>query len=493
MPVLLIVDNPKRWPLHIPDVEVVAARSYLTESRYLALRGARVFNLCRSYRYQSTGYYVSLLAAARGHKPLPSVATMQDFKSQGIVRVASDELDALIQKSLAPLASREFVLSVYFGRNLAKRYDRLSQRLFKMFQAPFLRAFFLFNERSGRWQLQSIGPAAGDEIPDDHRDFVVSAAEAYFRGRRRPGTSRRPPARFDLAILVDPREKEPPSNERALQKFVRAAEATGLRAELIRREDLGRMAEFDALFIRETTSVNHHTYRFARRAVAEGLVAVDDPESILRCTNKVFLAELLERNRVPTPRTLIVHRGNRGTILDTLSLPCILKEPDSSFSRGVVKVEDPAALKAAVERMLEKSELIIAQEFLPTPFDWRIGVFDRQPLYACRYHMARHHWQILKRDSAGQKSEEGRADTLPLDEVPPDVLRIALKSAGLIGDGLYGVDLKQVGRKVYVIEVNDNPNIDAGVEDLVLKDTLYLKIMEVLLRRIEKRKGGERG
>ena len=61
-------------------------------------------------------------------------------------------------------------------------------------------------------------------------------------------------------------------------------------------------AEFDALFIRETTLVNHHTYRFARRAASEGLVVIDDPESILKCTNKVFLAELLSRHKMPMPQ-----------------------------------------------------------------------------------------------------------------------------------------------------------------------------------------------
>jgi glutathione synthase/RimK-type ligase-like ATP-grasp enzyme len=59
--------------------------------------------------------------------------------------------------------------------------------------------------------------------------------------------------------------------------------------------------------------------------------------------------------------------------------------------------------------LLEKSELIIAQEFLPTAFDWRVGIFDRQPLFACRYYMAKRHWQILRRDPAGLKTAEGRS------------------------------------------------------------------------------------
>ncbi|HPF70982.1 MAG TPA: RimK family alpha-L-glutamate ligase, partial [Candidatus Krumholzibacteria bacterium] len=311
----------------------------------------------------------------------------------------------------------------------------------------------------------------------------------YLAGKRRRG-ERKGGGRYDLAILVDPKEAEPPSDEGALKRFTKAAEATGFNVETITRDDFARLPAFDALFIRETTSVNHHTYRFARRAVAEGLVAIDDPESILKCTNKVFLAELMERHKVPVPRTLIVHRDNRDRIVPELGLPVILKQPDSSFSQGVTKVEDEAALPGAVSALLEKSDLIIAQEYLPTDYDWRVGVFDHQPIFACRYFMAKGHWQILKRDGEGVKQAEGGVETLPVEHAPAAVVRTALKAANLIGDGLYGVDLKQVGQKVYVIEVNDNPNIDAGFEDKILKDELYERFMRVMMRRVERRKEG---
>ncbi len=487
MSTLIVVDDLADWPLGIPGVELASARSYLTDPRFLEQRGTKVFNLCRSFRYQSMGYYVSLLAAARGHKPLPGISTIQDLKSPTLIRVASIELDEIIQKSFAPLQAREFVLSIYFGRNLARRYDQLSQQLFKLFPAPFLRANFAWNERSGKWYLQGISSLAAGEIPEDHREFVVEEAQKYFRGARRVG-GRKAPARYDLAILVSPGETEPPSDGKALHRFQKAADKVGLRPELIEKDDFGRLGEFDALFIRETTSVNHHTYRFARKAVAEGMVVVDDPESILKCTNKVFLAELLERNRVSVPRTMIVHRGNKDAVPRELGLPLILKQPDSSFSRGVVKVDSEETFREAVAALLERSGLVIGQEFLSTPFDWRVGIFDQQPLYACRYYMARQHWQILRRDVNGLKRDEGKVETLPVEHLPEPVLRAALRAANLIGDGLYGVDLKQVGRKVLVIEVNDNPNIDAGVEDRVLKDEIYLRIMRVFLRRIEQRK-----
>jgi glutathione synthase/RimK-type ligase-like ATP-grasp enzyme len=57
--------------------------------------------------------------------------------------------------------------------------------------------------------------------------------------------------------------------------------------------------------------------------------------------------------------------------------------------------------------------------------------------------------------------------------------------ANLVGNGLYGVDLKELDSGVYVIEINDNPNIDAGTEDAVLGDELYRKVLGHLLRQFE--------
>lgn len=484
---LIVVDNPADWPHNIADLEVIEARHYLVDPEYINRRNLTIYNLCRSYRYQSIGYYVSLLAAARGHRPQPGVKTIQDLKSSVVIRSISDELDQLIQKNLKPLQSKDFTLSIYFGRNLAKRYGTLSLKLFALIQAPLMRAQFTWSLRQKKWLLQSITPVSVSDVPDDHRSFLIEAATLYFAGRQFSSKLKQS-HNYDLAILVNPEEAEPPSDEKALTKFEKAAVKAGFSPIRIGRDDYGRIAEFDALFIRETTSVNHHTYRFARRAAAEGLVVVDDPESILKCTNKVFLAEILGRHKVLTPKTLIVHRDNRKTLTIMLDFPIVLKQPDSSFSQGVIKVSDHNELKMNLDRLLSKSDLIIAQEFLPTPFDWRIGIFDRKPLFACRYYMAKKHWQILKRDDLGGKAGEGRFETLPIDDVPGQVVRTALRAANLIGDGLYGVDLKQVGNKIYVIEINDNPSIEAGVEDKCLKNELYDLIMQTILVRLEHRR-----
>ncbi|HEV8067347.1 MAG TPA: RimK family protein [Planctomycetaceae bacterium] len=485
MRILIIANSHKEWPFRIPDVDVVDARAYLTQPEFSEGRGVKVFNLCRSYRYQTVGYYVSLLAEARGHKPLPSITTLQDLRSQAMMRIVSEELEDLIQHSLGPIQSERFTLSIYFGRNLAKRYERLSLHLFNLFQSPLLRVQF---KRYKKWVIRNVATIAASDVPEGHWPFVLEVARQYFEGRR--GAQRkRARMRYDLAILHNPDEAEPPSEPDALKKFIRAAESLGVRAELITRDDYARIAEFDALFIRETTAVNHHTYRFSSRASSEGLVVIDDPVSIVRCTNKVYLAELLSRHDIPTPKTIVIHRDNAAHCARELGFPLVLKRPDSSFSRGVVKVASQSELNAQLTQLFEDSDLLVAQEFLPTTFDWRIGILNRKPMYACKYFMAADHWQIVRTDANGD-SRYGKSETIPVELAPRRAVGAALKAANLIGDGLYGVDVKESNKKFYVIEVNDNPNVDVGVEDAVLRDELYNRVMEVFLDRIERSKAG---
>lgn len=491
MSIQVVIENPEDCPLRFTGVEPVAARSYLTDPAHAGQRGEKIFNICQSYRYQSMGYYVSLLAEARRHKAFPSTATIQDMKHPGIIRLASDEMQDVIQKLFAGPQQGRASVHVYFGRTADQRFDALGSRLFKRFPAPFIRADFSPTSGAGpAWQMHNVSPVSVKEIPETERAFAQQVASEYFAGKKLI-IPKRKVARYDLAILRDPAEARPPSDAKALKLFTRAAESLGMNVELITRDDAARLYEFDALFIRETTNVDHHTYRLARKAASEGLAVIDDPDSILRCTNKVYLAELLSLHKVPIPKTLILHSRNLAQAETELSLPCILKEPDSSFSQGVTKADTHDELMSMARKMLKKSDLVIAQEFIPTDFDWRIGVLDNRPLYASKYFMARGHWQIVGRDTKG-RDILGKWETLPVAKVPKAVMRTALKAASLVGDGLYGVDLKQHGDRVVVMEINDNPNLDSGCEDEVLGEELYLRIMESFLRRIEERTRGGR-
>ncbi|ARM31140.1 hypothetical protein B9H02_07340 [Prosthecochloris sp. HL-130-GSB] len=99
--------------------------------------------------------------------------------------------------------------------------------------------------------------------------------------------------------------------------------------------------------------------------------------------------------------------------------------------------------------------------------------------------MAKGHWQIYEHSAA--RSRPGETEAVPLRNVPSFVLKTALKAAALIGNGLYGVDIKQTGERCVVIEVNDNPSIDYGIEDAISGDELYRSIISEFLRRIYRR------
>jgi glutathione synthase/RimK-type ligase-like ATP-grasp enzyme len=476
MNVYIVVNQVRDWPHDIPGTSVVPARDYLTGAAYAAGKPARVINLCRNDRYQGRGYYVSLLAEARGHDPLPSVRTIEEVHGSAAL-LAGDAAGAAWP--LEADGDRVDVES-WFGRDPHGRHEATARELFVRLPAPLLRATFT-KASSGAWQLASATLRTPRDIePERRAELARAAADHLARGRPRPGAPR--PA---LAILHNADAPDPPSNAAALGRLVATARAMGMRAEIIGREDIERLPEFDALFIRDTTHVNHYTYQFARRAAAEGLVVIDDPDSILKCTNKVYLNELFTRHQVPVPRTLVVERDSVDRIASTLGFPCIVKEPDSAFSLGVKKVEDADTLAAVLETYFARSELVVAQEWMPTTFDWRVGVLDGRPLYVCKYLMAPGHWQVVKREA--DRKLEGATVAMPVGEAPEVVVRTAVRAAGLIGDGLYGVDLKQSGERCCVIEVNDNPNLDAGNEDAVLGDALYREVLGVFLRRVRER------
>ncbi|MBN2637190.1 MAG: GNAT family N-acetyltransferase [Prolixibacteraceae bacterium] len=478
---ILIVRNPKSWSMKIEGVKVVSSRSYITDPEFQSMKNVRIFNLSNSFQYQKLGYYVSLLASARDHRVIPNVTTLRDFSSLALIRSLSGYIDESIQKSLKNFEHTKLSLFIYFGKSVDPKFSLLAQKLYHLFEAPLLQIDFIKTEK---WLIQKVSPLSFKKVNPAHLEKVQDFARDYF-SKKRFNRPRFKNYKYDLAILVNPHEKYPPSCPDALQNFKKAAEKIGFFVDFITKEDFSQLTEYDALFIRETTNVNNHTYQFSRTAYAEGLVVIDDPWSILRCSNKIFQEERMKQNKIKTPASMILSKTNyKSTTTINLNFPLVLKQPDSAFSLGVEKVNNRDELNASLRKLFRLSDLVIAQEFMPSEYDWRIGVLDQMPLFACKYYMAKGHWQIYNWTTK-ENEPWGASETLPVEEVPEVVVKTAVKAASLIGDGLYGVDLKMIDGQVYVIEINDNPNIDESIEDAVLKDELYNRIVRSIFNRIE--------
>jgi glutathione synthase/RimK-type ligase-like ATP-grasp enzyme len=171
---------------------------------------------------------------------------------------------------------------------------------------------------------------------------------------------------------------------------------------------------------------------------------------------------------------------------DRLGLPVVVKIPDGSFSRGVHKADTLADLRTLLARLFKETDFLLAQSFMPTRFDWRVGVLGGRPLFVCQYHMAKKHWQIIKHEEGGP-AREGGSRTLAVADAPREVVETAVAAAGAIGEGLYGVDVKSGPGGPVVIEVNDNPNMDTKVEGLVLRERMWTALLDWFLARLDAR------
>lgn len=482
--VLIIIDQPDDWAPYYPTASLVTAQEFLTRNE-LGQKGQLVFNLCSDMDYMSSGYYCSLLAEARGAKVMPSVKTLNDlsnYEHDSLIRIKAARNPKLPAGNPTASDQTDIVLQVFFGKCQQTEWLPLARTFFEEYMAPILK----LRIRAGSPpNVESVELGKLHDLSDTEQTLFANSLDVFSR-KVWPRPRRGKNYRYDLAILHNPQDKLAPSNPRALRNFVKAGNDLGLQVEMIQAEDFSRIAEFDALFIRETTAVTNHTYRFAKRAEREGLVVIDSPTAILRCTNKVFLKELLESHRIATPRSRMLLASDNlppEQILDGLGAPVVLKIPDGSFSIGVELARDAQELGSALERLFGQSSILLAQEYLPTEFDWRIGVLDGRPIYACKYFMARGHWQIYKHTAHQHRS--GESESIGVSKVPRGVLQIAARACRLIGDGFFGVDIKEFRGEPVIIEVNDNPSIDAGVEDEYLGEELYRIIMGDFLRRLD--------
>ncbi|MEQ1938500.1 RimK family protein [Mesorhizobium sp. CN5-321] len=464
--------------------KIITNRDYLAHPALFKGQRPKVINLSNSYAYQSRGYYASLLASSRGHRVIPTVETMIDLSERKLYEHALPELELALNKCRKDLGGTfPAKVQIFFGIGPSKAWDRFARLLFDWFRAPALEVAIA---DGGEWaSIRKIGFHPVARMGEDEKKRFLAGMEIYT-GREWRDTRARTPARYTFATLVDPQEELPPSEISSLRHWARIAEKMGVEVEPITRKDLSKLANYDALFIRETTTISSHTYRFARRAQQEGMPVIDDPMSMIRCTNKVYLNELMTANKVPVPPTvMIAGPADFELAAETLGFPLVLKIPDSSFSRGVKKCSNFEELKALATEWMEESDLLIAQKFIPTEFDWRIGVLGGQPLFAVHYLMAKKHWQIVHHKASG-KPDQGGFKTFTLKETPDDVVQTAVKAARCIGDGLYGVDLKETKDGIFVIEVNDNPNLDHGCEDTGEKDEVWRRLTQWFLDRLER-------
>jgi glutathione synthase/RimK-type ligase-like ATP-grasp enzyme len=264
----------------------------------------------------------------------------------------------------------------------------------------------------------------------------------------------------------------------ALNIFSETAKRMGHEFELKGKEILQEMDRFDSVFIRATTDPLFTAYTVSRLAEEMGKKVIDDSESIRICSNKIAVYYKLKKANIPMPETKIVYSLDElEQVAEELGYPVVVKSPNSRFSLYVEKANNFLELSKIVKRFMRRSKAVLLQEFMPTPFDWRIGVLGGEAIYSCKYLIPKGGWRI--RDYVGNKKVWGDVIAIKLENLPKRLKILAEDAARCIGDGLYGIDIKEYSGKYYVIEVNDNPTIMHGCEDSKNPE-IYEKIIEAL-------------
>ena len=165
-----------------------------------------------------------------------------------------------------------------------------------------------------------------------------------------------------------------------------------------------------------------------------------------------------------------------------------LEKPDAHFCLGVQwHPEHPSVSLTQLTRLLDeglgRSALLLVQSRIPAEFDWRIGFLDGSPLFACRRYRPEPGNRIRRRKHPLDMS---RIEALPLTEVPERVLQTARRAVHQLGNGLFGVDLRQQGQGCVLLEIIDNPWIRGDIEDREAKD-LYERLARAFRQRLENR------
>ncbi len=284
-----------------------------------------------------------------------------------------------------------------------------------------------------------------------------------------------------IACFVEKYNFSDPREESALLNFKLAAEKAEQEFHFLFRENIPEIPKYDSVFIRATTDPLYTAYVVSKTAWELGLKVVDDPESIKICANKIHQYALFEKYDVPYIPTIFLgkydfHHKKVVDIFDDLGKPVVIKAPYTSFSKYVEKAACETSFRDIARRFFKKSDVIAVQKFVPTAFDWRVGVLNDEVLYVCKYMIPKGRWKHGAKLRGKPTIIWGRTVAMKKQNSPLKLRETALKACRAVGKGLYGVDIKEVDGDYVVVEVNDNPSIYAGYEDLRDND-IYAKII----------------
>lgn len=193
----------------IENVIQVRAYNYIDNESNLYSRNFRVFNLCSNYHYQSIGYYVSLLALARNQVAFPSTGMIKDVQNKKVLQSIGEEIHDAIQSAFRHETVDKIMIKSYFGRALNGKYQGLVGQLNNLYHGPLMTFTFI---KRHQWTLNQMKLHSICHLTQEEKTKVKPWAMDYFSRRQFKKGSLKS-YDYDMAVLIDPDEKTPPSDK----------------------------------------------------------------------------------------------------------------------------------------------------------------------------------------------------------------------------------------------------------------------------------------
>ncbi|MGW6919258.1 ATP-grasp domain-containing protein [Kitasatospora sp. NPDC054939] len=266
------------------------------------------------------------------------------------------------------------------------------------------------------------------------------------------------------------------------RRLIEAAPQFGLHLAWVNDESLclgapgpESLSGFDALLVRSRSYTRGGL--LATAAAETGIPVLNSPEAIHACENKLALRSLLRSAGVPVPDfRLVVSRKDFTRALEELPLPLVLKPVFGGLGKRVTLLRD-ADTAQSVYDYIEDLGHAFEQAALVEPYlgstSVRCLVVGSEIVGAAEFESGGEDW----RNNAALGNHRNRA--LAHD---PAVQAIVDGVLGVLGPGIYGVDLFRTGSGYLVNEVNHAPGFRAvaGVTGADVAGAVGRHLREVL-------------
>lgn len=215
---------------------------------------------------------------------------------------------------------------------------------------------------------------------------------------------------------------------------------------------------FDVVLPRISNNMTRYGCAIVRQFEMQRIWATASSIAITRTRDKLRAAQILTKNSIDTPKTLVSRNTTDiDDLLSQLDLPMIIKLATGTHGNGVVLAETKKAAKSALQAFYlynEDGTNILLQEYIKES----AGVDIRAFVVGSRV-VASMKRQSLTDDFRSNLHKGGEGIAIKLT---PEEKKIAVQATRAMGLHIAGVDLMRSARGPLVLEVNASPGF--GIE-----------------------------